>query len=67
MATLLVIDMANIKKVSVAVSSAIVVTTVVAVGYSLFGRVRDWKKYKGEIESIPWDVSKRYTSWRAIF
>jgi len=43
------------------------VTLVVTSGVLAIKRYKDYKKWKAEIEGIPWDVPKEYTSWKTLF
>jgi len=52
------------KKTScMAVGGALLVTS----GVLAIKRYKDYKNWRAEIEGIPWDVPKEYTSWKTLF
>ena len=36
-------------------------------GYLAVKRYWDYKQFRGDLDLIPWDVPKKYSSWRMFF
>ena len=41
--------------------------TLVTSGFLTIRRYMGYRQLKSELDSIPWDVPKKYTSWRLFF